>query len=48
MTHQKMERGRGPGVAKEGNIADGIDDYAIGTNGNDKPLAEGNKDDGDK
>jgi hypothetical protein len=29
--------------AKEGNIANDNDEYAIGDNGNDEPLAEGNQ-----
>jgi hypothetical protein len=45
VTHQKIERGRGLGVAKEGDIADGINEYAIGNNGNKEPLAEGDDDD---
>ncbi len=31
--------------AKEGDIDDGNDEYTLGNDGNDKPLAEGNDDD---
>jgi hypothetical protein len=49
MTHQKIERGRGLGVAKEGVIVADCDiDYAIGKDGDDKPLAEGDNNDGNK
>jgi hypothetical protein len=34
--------------AKEVDIADEDDDYAVGNNGDNKPLAEGNEDDGDE
>ncbi len=45
MTHQKIERGRGIGVAAEGDIANGNDEYAVGDDSNKKPLAEGDDDD---
>ncbi len=48
VTHWKIERGRGLGVAKEGDIADGDNEYAVGNDGNYKPLAEGNNDDDDE
>ncbi len=34
--------------AKEGDIADGNNEYAIGDNGSNKPLAEGNNNDNDE
>jgi hypothetical protein len=43
-----MERGRGLGVTKEGDIADGDNDYAIRNDGNDKPLTKGDKDNDDE
>jgi hypothetical protein len=45
MTHQKIESERGLGNAKDGNIANGGDEYAIGDDSNDKPLAQGDEDD---
>jgi hypothetical protein len=47
MTHQKIERRRGLGAAKEGDIADGNNEYAIGNNGNNEPLSEGDDDNGE-
>jgi hypothetical protein len=44
VTYQKIERGRGLAVAKEGGVADGNHEYAIGNDGNDEPLAEGDND----
>ncbi len=40
----KIERGRGLGVAKESNIAKGNNEYTVGNDGNNNPLAEGNDD----
>jgi hypothetical protein len=37
---ENRERGRGLGVAKEGAITDGNDEYAIGNDSKDEPLAE--------
>ncbi len=48
MTHQKIERGRGLGVSKKGDITNGKDEYAIGNNGNNEPLAVGDNDKEDK
>jgi hypothetical protein len=42
VTHRKIERGRGLGVTKEGDIADGDNEYAVGDDGNKEPLAESN------
>jgi hypothetical protein len=47
-TNQKIERGEGLEVAKEGDITNGDDEYNFGNNGNDAPLAEGDKDEDDK
>ncbi len=48
MTHQKIDRRRGLRVAKEGDIADENNEYAISNNGSEKPLAEGDDKDDDK
>ncbi len=48
MTHKKIERGRGLGVTKDDGITNGNDEYAVGNNGNDQPLAEGDNDDNDE
>ncbi len=44
----KIERGRGLGVAKEGDIANSNDEYAVGNDGNNKPLAKGVDDNDNK
>ncbi len=44
MTYQKIERGRGLGVADEGDIASNDNEYAVGKDRDNEPLAE-DKDD---
>jgi hypothetical protein len=43
MTHQKQRDGGDFEYAKEGDLANNNNEYAICGDGNDKPLADGNK-----